>query len=332
MHHLPKLVLPLFVVLFFLVSPSLVAADTVESPTILDESGRLIDFERDIAPIFAGHCLECHGPDDAKNDFRVDEADILLDYLEPEDALGSSLFVDYMTSDDEDMMMPPPSHGGPLSTSELSLIRTWIDEGANWPSGAVVGATEVAIVPEVVAAAAPKSFLGRVWSFQGYLHPATVHFPIALLLVGALFVVLGIKWPAVGTQIPTMCLILGGASAIVATLMGWSFASEQGYGGWSKIDFDSELFWHRWSGVAVASGSAILMIVAAIGFWKDSGKLMGAWKLGLVVLAAMVGFVGHQGGELNYGKDFYPKAIGILLGQDSEAVSPVAVIEEPIDN
>lgn len=330
MHPLRKLLL-FFSILFLMVSPSPVVADTVDSPPILDESGRLIDFGRDIAPIFATRCLECHGPDDAKNDFRIDDSDRVLDYLEPEDALASSLFVDYMASDDEEMMMPPPSHGGPLSTTELALIRTWIDEGANWPSDAVVGASETAIVP-VVVAAEPRSFFARVWGFQGYLHPATVHFPIALLLVGALFVVLGLRWPAVGTQIPTMCLVLGGSSAIAATLMGWSFADEQGYGAWQKIDLDSELFWHRWSGVLVAAGSALLIIVAVVGFWRDNRKMMGIWKVGLVVLAALVGLVGHQGGELNYGKDFYPKAIGILLGRDSQDVAPVAVIEEPIDN
>jgi hypothetical protein len=35
-----------------------------------------------------------------------------------------------------------------------------------------------------------------------------------------------------------------------------------------------------------------------------------------------VGAVGHQGGEMSYGKDFYPRAIRILLGQpEPEEVS-----------
>ena len=32
----------------------------------------------------------------------------------------------------------------------------------------------------------------------------------------------------------------------------------------------------------------------------------------------MVGAVGHQGGEMSYGADFYPKAFRILLGTSEE--------------
>ena len=99
----------------------------------LDEEGRLVQFGRDIAPILQDRCLECHGPEDAKNDFRVDDRDLMLDYIEPEDVEYSTLYTDYLTIEDEDMLMPPKSHGGPLSASDLALIRVWIEEGAYWP-------------------------------------------------------------------------------------------------------------------------------------------------------------------------------------------------------
>ena len=95
--------------------PITAIADEAVSP--LDSDGRVVQFERDIAPIFRERCLDCHGPDDAKNDFRIDDAESVMDYVEPEDVEGSSLFVDYMTSDDPDMLMPPPSHGGPMSAA-----------------------------------------------------------------------------------------------------------------------------------------------------------------------------------------------------------------------
>ena len=43
------------------------------------------------------------------------------------------------------------------------------------------------------------------------------------------------------------------------------------------------------------------------------------WKIGLLVVAGMVGAVGHQGGELSYGADFYPRAFRILLGTPENA-------------
>ncbi len=292
--------------------------------TTLDEEGRLVRFERDIAPILRDRCLECHGPEEAKNDFRVDDLDSLMQYVEPGDVESSTMYVDYLVSNDEDSMMPPASHDGPLSVGELALIRVWIEEGAVWPEGYVLEADlQDATPPKAVEKpAAPNTLGARIWAFQGFFHPATVHFPIAFFLLGGGFVVLGWKWPSVGTQIPLACLLLGSLSAIAATLMGWSFAPEQGYGsGWNPLDWSREIDVHRWSGAIVTLLSVVLAIIALIAMWKDSNSMNKTWKVGLLFLAGMVGAVGHQGGELSYGKNFYPKAFRILLGSDDQSAS-----------
>ncbi len=295
----------------------------------LDEEGRLVQFGRDIAPILQDRCLECHGPEDAKNDFRVDDRDLMLEYIEPEDAEYSTLYTDYLTIDDEDMLMPPKSHGGPLSAGDLALIRVWIEEGANWPEDFEFSTAEGKEEPAPASTEAPKTLGDRVWKAQGFLHPATVHFPIALLTVGALFVVLGWKWPSIGTQIPLACLLLGAASSVVATLMGWAFAPEQGYGGgWTSFDWDREVDVHRWSGVIVSIVSCLFALVALVALWKDSPGMNKAWKIGLLLCAGMVGAVGHQGGEMSYGADFYPKAWRILTG---ETEKPAAETEVPVE-
>lgn len=301
--------------------PDSSAVEETTSP--LDESGRLVRFERDIAPILRDACLECHGPEDAKNDFRVDDPEVLMDYIEPEDVESSSMFIDYLTIDDEDMLMPPESHGGPLRPSELALIRVWIEEGAHWPEGFQLVAQAAETEAPPTALVAPKTLSERVWAAQGYLHPATVHFPIALFLLGAGFVLLGWKWPSVGTQVPMACLLLGCLSSIASTVMGWSFAVEQGFGsGWNFFDWDREIDVHRWSGLIVTIVSSIVAVIALLAIWKDSRSLTRTWKLGLLVCAGMVGAVGHQGGELSYGADFYPKAWRILTGDTEAAQGP----------
>lgn len=295
--------------------------DTAVEPTKrlpVDEEGRVVSFERDVAPILRAKCLECHGPDEAKNDFRVDDPDLVFDYVIAEDALSSSLFVDYLTTEDDDMMMPPRSHRGPLLPSELAIIRLWIDEGAHWPEDVVVGESVAALAPVDEMLSENRGLASRVWSFQGFLHPATVHFPIAMLVVGALFVVLGWRWPAVGTQIPLACLWIGAGSAVVASVMGWSFSVEKGYGSWSRFDFDAEIFWHRWTAVVVTVLASFFAIVAIFAVRNRSARLTATWKSGLLLVAVLVGMVGHQGGELIYGTDFYPKAIHILLGTPVE--------------
>jgi uncharacterized membrane protein len=295
----------------------------------LDEEGRLVQFERDIAPILQVKCIECHGPDDAKNDFRVDDRDLVMDYIEPEDFESSTMYVDYLTIDDEDMLMPPKTHGGPLSAGELALIRVWIEEGAHWPDDFAFSIDGKVAQPPAPPAAAPKALVDRLWMAQGFLHPATIHFPIALLTVGALFVVLGWKWPSIGTQVPLACLMLGAASAAVSTLMGWAFAPEQGYGsGWNVMDWGREIDVHRWSGVIVTIVSCLLAVIALLAVWTASPRLTKIWKVGLLVCAAMVGAVGHQGGELSYGTDFYPRALRILTGQTEKATPVDAVTVE----
>ncbi|MCC9656803.1 cytochrome C [Rhodopirellula sp. JC737] len=315
-------------------------ADTAEAEIrmAVNEEGQVVDFARDIAPIFREHCLECHGAEDAKAGFRVDERDSVMEYVYGEDIESSTMYVDYLISEDDDMLMPPRTHGGPLSPHELALVRLWIEEGAAWPDEANVvqppldgSGQPVELADGIRKGVDPTQagLLARVWSFQGFLHPATVHFPIALFLMGGLFVVLGWKWPAVGTQIPLACLLLGASTAIVATMMGWSFSVEKGYGSWTKVNFDSELFWHRWSAIIVTVLSSIFAIVALKSMSKEEGdakqSLTKVWKVGLLVVAGMVGAVGHQGGELTYGEEFYPKAFSILFGQpwppEEEAVT-----------
>lgn len=292
--------------------PSLLAAESV-----LDDDGRLVRFERDIAPILRDKCLECHGPEQAKNDFRVDELDSFLEYIEPEDASSSTLYMDYLVCSDEDMLMPPASKGGPLSTSELALIKTWIDEGALWPDGYTMVADEQAAAldtPEPDQAAEPATGLvDRLWAFQGYLHPAAVHFPIALLTIGGLFVILGWKWPAIGTQVPLACLWIGAPAALGTTLMGWSFAVEKGYGGWESLDTTKEVFWHRWSAVVITVLAMATACIALVAVRSGREHLTKFWKTGLLVSALLVGLVGHQGGELTYGETFYQQAFEHLF-------------------
>jgi uncharacterized membrane protein len=283
----------------------------------VDSEGRVVRFNRDIAPIFRRHCLECHGPEDAKADFRIDDEDSVASYVEAGDLESSAMYTDYLLGEDEDMMMPPPSKGGPLSAGELALIRVWIEEGANWPADARVSdASPLAEVPIVVTE--KKSLIGRAWAFQGFFHPATIHFPVALLTFGAIFVVLGWKWPAMGTQIPLACLLFGAVSAVGATMMGWAFAPEKGYPGWTHFDMDNEFFWHRWGGVIVTVFSVVMALVALAGLRRGDDSLTKVWKVGLLVAAGMVGAVGHQGGELTYGKDHYPRAFRILFGTEDE--------------
>ena len=95
-----------------------------------------IDFARDIAPILARHCYECHGPDAStrKADLRLDQlAPLVRDnvskaMIRPGSPEGSHLW-ERVTASDESRM-PPAKHSKALTENELASIRAWIIAGA----------------------------------------------------------------------------------------------------------------------------------------------------------------------------------------------------------
>lgn len=93
-----------------------------------------IDFNVQIRPILSRHCIACHGPDEADRqaDLRLDTFAGATDYaIVPGDANGSD-FIDRIITDDEELRMPPTHHAEALKPAEIKLLRTWIDQGAQY--------------------------------------------------------------------------------------------------------------------------------------------------------------------------------------------------------
>ena len=98
---------------------------------------RAVDFEKEVLPILEENCLDCHGPDKQKSEFRVDQRAVMLKGGdsglaalvpgEPE----KSFLMEVIDGSDPDMLMPPK--GDPLSKEQVALISQWIAEGAEWP-------------------------------------------------------------------------------------------------------------------------------------------------------------------------------------------------------
>jgi len=99
-----------------------------------------VDFQREILPIFAEHCLQCHGPDEGARQagLRLDVRRVAISKREsggiaivpgkPED----SELLRRVASDDPNVVMPPPNQKNPLSPKQLDALRRWISEGASY--------------------------------------------------------------------------------------------------------------------------------------------------------------------------------------------------------
>ncbi|MEZ6060574.1 MAG: DUF1553 domain-containing protein [Planctomycetaceae bacterium] len=98
-----------------------------------------VDFVRDIQPIFAAHCHECHGPDLRESGLRTDDRGSLLkggDRGMPAvvpGKPGESLLLELVRSDDPDSRMPPD--GDRLTPEQVRLLSRWIEQGAEFPDG-----------------------------------------------------------------------------------------------------------------------------------------------------------------------------------------------------
>ena len=95
--------------------------------------GEEVQFNRDIRPILSDKCYQCHGPDSAARqaDLRLDDEAGLRSTIEVGDALSSELIV-RIRHIDGDEKMPPPESGQTLTESEVQLLETWVQQGANW--------------------------------------------------------------------------------------------------------------------------------------------------------------------------------------------------------
>ncbi len=113
---------------------------TLWSQSGIAEEQREVSFSRDILPILSQRCFLCHGPDEGTREGEVrfdvrEEAVLKRDgafIIKPGEPDASDI-IERLTTDDEDLLMPPPDSGHErLTPMEVDLIKQWIKDGANW--------------------------------------------------------------------------------------------------------------------------------------------------------------------------------------------------------
>ena len=90
-----------------------------------------VSFNRDIRPILAEHCYQCHGPDAGKRkaNLRLDREGAKVIVAGKSD---ESELVRRITSKDADERMPPPAAGRDLSQAQVETLKRWVATGAKW--------------------------------------------------------------------------------------------------------------------------------------------------------------------------------------------------------
>jgi ankyrin repeat protein len=105
--------------------------------TLAGQGSKTVDFGRDVQPILREHCFGCHGPAQQMQGLRLDRRRVAMPNrvgangasIVPGDSARSPVYLK-LTGKQAGLQMPPT---GPLSPGQIGLIKTWIDEGAEWP-------------------------------------------------------------------------------------------------------------------------------------------------------------------------------------------------------
>ncbi|OYW27715.1 MAG: hypothetical protein B7Z47_06440, partial [Chthoniobacter sp. 12-60-6] len=126
-------------------SPRTLLSFLALTPALLSAAEK-IDFNTQIKPLLEGACTHCHGEKEDKGDFRMHTLEDIQKGnengpgLTPRDLKKSSIYTTLLLSSDEDTAMPPKKEGA-LEKSQIEVIKTWIEQGAEWPAGVVLEQT-----------------------------------------------------------------------------------------------------------------------------------------------------------------------------------------------
>ncbi len=163
-----------------------------------------------------------------------------------------------------------------------------------------------------------------LWILIGRFHPVLVHFPIALLTVGA-----GLRaWSALRpgeaaeghARAGSTLMVLGVLGGVIACVAGFAYAADGQFRG----DALAAVEQHRNAAIIATALGLVAVIVDRV----KAGPAPTATVIALVAAAA-VGYAGHLGGVSVYGADHYtvaPRDHAPAAGEGPAEPKPVATV------
>lgn len=106
-------------------------------------SAQEIDYLKDIKPLLAEKCGACHGALKQEAGLRLDAGKLMLNgstnghVLTPGEP-SESLLIDRIVEPDADQRMPPEGVGESLNSSQIEILKRWIDQGAEFPANEAI--------------------------------------------------------------------------------------------------------------------------------------------------------------------------------------------------
>src|SRR5579883_623078 len=121
-------------------------------PAPMSKRGQKVDFTRQIKPLLERSCVACHRGEKPRGLFRIDGRDAILKggasgvaAVVPGHSEKSPL-LDFVSGNVPESEMPPKaarSRFPALTRDDLALLRAWIDQGAEWPTGVLLASPRI---------------------------------------------------------------------------------------------------------------------------------------------------------------------------------------------
>ena len=112
-------------------TPPAAAQDAAPEPAV--------DFQRQVRPILADNCFQCHGPDESTRQVRLrldTEQGAFAERPSGRPIVAgdpeASLVLQRITHANARLRMPPAHTNKTLDDEQIDILRRWIDEGASW--------------------------------------------------------------------------------------------------------------------------------------------------------------------------------------------------------
>ena len=169
----------------------------------------------------------------------------------------------------------------------------------------------------------------------GRAHVVLVHFPIALLIIAAIFELGGLlgrlgRRGSCETWRPNRVIL--GFVAVGAVMGGVTAGSGWSYAAYDLGDDARTLLWqHRWLGIAAASMAIVALGLGMIALARPQRRTRNLFAMLLLVCSGLIGVTGHLGGSLVHGSNHLlePLAARNTVSQPTEQIehTPVETIE-----
>ena len=265
-----------------------------------------------VGELFRKHCAECHGVDGTGKPARelLDEIPNFTDASWPARRSDAQLLVSILDGKGLEM----PGWRGKISEEQARGLVAHVRAFAPTP-GTPKGASpassnerdgrfekdqEESTPAELAEAKPPRGFFVKLIRWLGKFHPASVHFPIALLTFAAVAELLRMATgnPAFDA-ISRYCVSFGTLTAVVAGTLGWFL------GGFRLTDASWVMMTHRWLGTSTVVCAGLVLLLSEVSRHPDRRGTRICFRVTLLVVAGLVSVTGFFGGAVVFGLDHY---------------------------